>query len=165
VRRTPEPEPAGRVLIHLDVPFIDARAADLTLTLGAPPEPALEVLRAGAVELRLLGSSHQALVDGGATLSETVACRPGGAGALPARAREGEYTFQASVERLTPGDYARRAERIVATIAGDGLVAVFPGPADAFTALRAGAGPSWDTWHGYPQSCELVHTRSILERR
>jgi hypothetical protein len=153
------------VLIHLDVPFIDARAADLTLTLGAPPEPALEVLRAGPVELRLLGSSHQALVDGGATLSETVACRPGGAGALPARTREGEYTFWARVDRLAPDKYARRAREIIAAVAGDGLVAVFPGPADAFTALRPGLGPSWDTWHGYPQSGELVHTRSRLERR
>jgi hypothetical protein len=153
------------VLIHLDVPYIDARAADLTLTLGAPPEPALEVLRAGVVELRLLGSSHQALVDGGETLSETVACRPGGAGALPARTRDGGYSFHARVARLAPADYARRAQEIIAAVAGDGLVAVFPGPADAFTALRPGPGPSWDTWHGYPQSGELVHTRSTLERR
>jgi hypothetical protein len=152
------------VLIHLDVPFTDARAADLTLTLGAPREPALEVLRAGPVELRLLGSSHQALVDGGATLSETVACRPGGAGALPARAREGGYRFQARVERLAPDDYARRAREIVAAVAGGGLVGVFPGLADAFTALLLHPGPSWETWHGYPQSGELVHTRSSLER-
>jgi uncharacterized protein DUF2617 len=153
------------VLIHLDVPFIDARAADLTLTLGSPPEPALEVLRAGTVELRLLGSSHQALIDGGATLSETVACRPGGAGALPAQTRDAGYTFQARVDRLTPDDYARRAQQIIAAVAGGGLVAVFPGPADAFTALRLSPGPSWDTWHGYPQTGELVHTRSRLERR
>lgn len=166
------------MLIRLDVASADVRAADLQLLLEAAPEPGLEALAAEAggfaVELRLLGCSHQALVDGGETLSETVACRPGRSGSLPERSRrhagDAEYAFGARVHRLRRRAYVRRARHLIAAVAGrpDGLVGLFPGPAGAFTALRlrpTGRGVVWSTWHGYPQTGELVVTRSTLERR
>jgi uncharacterized protein DUF2617 len=170
------------VLIRLDLPYADVRAGDLCLILGGPARTALEVLRAEAagwtVELRLLGSSHQALVAGGVELSETVACAPGGRGPLPARRRggtvSGAYTFTARVERLTAGAYLRRALATLGSAAADplALAGVFPAgegdPGPAFTALQLRPlprGATWTTWHGYPQTGELVVTTSRVERR
>ena len=161
------------MIVHLDLPFADVRASDLALVLDAPPQPALEVLRvaggAYALELRLLGSSHQAIVEG--VLNETVACGLGATGGLPPRAERdaggAAYTFTARTQRLEPFAYQAAARRAISAAAADpcGLVGVFPGPDDAFTALRAKAlprGATWDTWHGYPQQGELVLTRSAL---
>jgi hypothetical protein len=156
------------VLIRLDVPFADVRAGELSLTLGAAPEPAVEVLRLSLngfdVELRLLGCSHQALVG---EISETVACRPGAAGPLPASASAGGYAFRARTTRHDPAGYARRARRAITAAAHDeaALVGIFPGPAHAFTAVRVrplADGITWTTWHGYPQTGELVLTTSCL---
>jgi hypothetical protein len=161
------------MLIELAVPYADVCAGDLSLVLDAAPAPALEVLRRRAggvdVELRLLGSSHQALVEGGARLSETVSCRPGPGPGLPASHAGEGYTFRARVERLEPAAYARRAAALTRAAAADpwGLAGVFPGPGLAFTALRLreaadGEGAAWTTWHGYPQTGELVVTDSVV---
>lgn len=159
------------MLIRLDVPFADVRAGELSLTLGAPPEPAVEALRATVngfdVELRLLGCSHQALVG---EVSETVACRPGARGPLPPRAGAGGYAFRARTTTHEPAGYARRARLAIAAAAQDpaALVGIFPGLEHAFTALRVRPLPrgiAWTTWHGYPQTGELVVTASRLERR
>ena len=170
------------MLIEVRQPYVDVSAHDLSLTFGAPAAAAIEVLRvtAGgyAIELRLLGFSHQALVEGGAELSETVACVPGVAGSLPPRRTDGGYTFRARVERHRGDAYAARARELLARAAGDpcalvGLFAAAPGagraPMPAFTALAAhplagGAGIGWTTWHGYPQTGEIVVTASSLER-
>lgn len=152
------------MLVRLQLPFADVRASDLSLTLGALPEPALEVLHLDLdgvpLELRLLGCSHQAIAPG---LSETVACRPGAPGHLPPVSEQDGYRFEARVERM----HAGRVRALLAEAQADpaALAAVFPGPQDAFTALRARAVPggvSWETWHGYPQTGELVHTWSVL---
>jgi hypothetical protein len=171
------------VLIEVRQPYVDVSAHDLSLTLGAPAAPALETLRAtiGGVELelRLLGCSHQALVDGGAVLSETVACVPGVAGSLPDRRTDGSYDFRAIVERLRPAAYAARAREVLASAAAGphalaGVFAAAPNAGDhalpAFTALAArplaGAeGIAWTTWHGYPQTGEIVVTSSSLRGR
>jgi hypothetical protein len=173
------------VLIEVRKPYVDVSAGDLSLTLGAPAAPALEILRASvagfSVELRLLGFSHQALIDGGRELSETVACVAGVAGALPQRRTDGRYDFRASVERHEPDVYAARAAAVLLRAAGDplalaGLFATAPdrGAADgaampAFTVLalaplESGVAVTWTTWHGYPQSGEIVVTASSLER-
>ena len=170
------------MLIEVRQPYVDVKAGDLSLTLGAPVAPALEVLRATLggheIELRLLGFSHQALVDGGTRLSETVACVPGVAGLLPPRRKDGGYDFRARVERHAPGAYRARARTVLARAADDplalaGLFAEPPGgyatrdgTMPAFTALAvapldAGA-IMWTTWHGYPQSGEIVVTTSRL---
>ncbi len=110
----PPAEPAA-VLFEVRQPYVDVSAHDLSLTLGATIAPALETLTATLggleIELRLLGCSHQALVDGGAVLSETVACVPGVAGSLPQRRTDGGYDFRARVERHGPEAYAARAAR------------------------------------------------------
>jgi len=172
------------MLIEVRQPYVDVSAGDLSLTLGAPAWPALEILRATvgaiAIELRLLGCSHQALVDGG-RLSETVACVPGVAGSLPQRRTDGGYDFRARVERLDGDGYAARAAAVLAAATDDplalaGLFAAAPGtcagagPAmPAFTALAvaplaSGGAIRWTTWHGYPQSGEIVVTASSWER-
>lgn len=169
------------MLIELRRPYVDVSAGDLSLTLGLAAAPALEVLEvhAGggmALELRLLGFSHQVLVDGGRELSETVACVPGVAGTLPQRRSDGAYRFGARVQRLAPADYAVLAGGLIERAGSDrlmlaGLFADAPAPADApalpaFTALAARpleGGVAWTTWHGYPQSGELVITASALE--
>jgi len=183
------------VLIEVRKPYVDVSAHDLTLTLGAPRAAAIESLRLELcgcwIELRLLGHSHQALVDDGERASETVACLPGVAGELPRRRTDGGYDFRARVERLTGEAYAARARSVLACVADDprALAGVFaaappPGPGSdspvcdaggagvtpglAFTALAAhplanGTGIAWTTWHGYPQSGEIVVTASRLE--
>jgi hypothetical protein len=167
------------VLVRLELPYADVRAGDLRHSVGGDPLPALDTLIADTpywrVELRLLGCSHQALVDGGEEICETVACEPGLEGALPplsiGGARTGDYAFRARVERLSPPAYEARAEALLAVAANDphALVGVFPSAAGAaFTALRLDTLPgqvAWSTWHGYPQSGELVVTESRLEAR
>ena len=163
------------MLVELSVPYADVRAGDLSLTLDAPPEPALDrlvcVVGGVTLELRLLGCSHQALAGaGGARLSEMVACRPGTGAGLPARHARPGYDFTARVERLEPGAFAVRAQALIEAASADpaGLVGVFPGPGPAFTALRARpaeggtGGATWSTWHAYPQTGELVITQSVL---
>lgn len=161
------------MLIRLQAPFADVRASDLTLSIGLEPLPALETLRtaigAWDVELRLLGCSHQAMVQAaGRSWSETVACRPGTAGELPERRTErgplGTYSFSARVEALDLEQGAAIARE--ASADPHGLVGLFGRPAGAFTALRLRAVPggvAWITWHAYPQSRELVVTESRLE--
>jgi hypothetical protein len=168
------------VLIEVRQPYVDVSAHDLSLTLGAPAARALETLDVTIgglqIELRLLGCSHQALVDGGAVLSETVACVPGVVGSLPGRRTRGAYEFRARVERLDPAAYAARARDVLARAAAAphalaGVFAAAPGAGDAalpaFTALAArplavAGGVAWTTWHGYPQTGEIVVTASSV---
>lgn len=164
------------MLIELQLPFADVRAGDLILALGEPALPALERLELQTgrwhVELRLLGCSHQVLVDGGEELSETVACRPGEPGDLPAArdggATSGRYAFAARVERHDPDAYRARAEELLRGAAGDAktLAGLFPSAgAAAFTVLRlreTAGDVRWGTYHGYPQTGEVVVTDGWL---
>jgi hypothetical protein len=121
------------------------------------------------LELRVLGASHQVVID---DWSETVACLPNRPGALPARESRtlGDQVvrFEASCER--PADFASTVSRIVADCAADphSLVAEFPGSPLAVTALSAAEtadGVRWQTWHAYPQAGELVWTSSVVSPR
>lgn len=164
------------MLVRLDLPFVDARAADLSLALGAAPEEGLGSLTleaAGAIaELRLLGCSHQALVRSDEyELSELVACRPGMTPELPAHTDHALgsrcYEFRARVRSFSPRQYPHQASALMGRVAAreDGLVGVFPGREGAFTALQLstdGTELRWETWHGYPQSSELVYTASRI---
>lgn len=171
----------------LAVAYADARAAELSFALGLPRKPALRVLEvqlAGlAVELRILGYSHQVLVTGDASaplLSETVArlsgddLRGARAGALPAvhRARRAaatgllHYSMSSSIAPL--GDDPAGIEALMTDLddAADGVLGVFPGHPHAFTGLRArkaaSGGVEWRSWHAYPGADELVRTQSRL---
>ncbi|BCB90254.1 DUF2617 family protein [Phytohabitans suffuscus] len=149
------------MLVRLDTPYADTTAGDLSFALGLPELPALHVLRLPGLELRLLGASHQVIwttVDGERCV-ETVACLPGRDPRLPPAVDSPGYAFSSTVEPL-PGVPPWRE------LAADprALVGVFPGDPNAVTALRAQES-GWCTWHAYPQTGELVTTRTRLGER
>ncbi|WP_091552647.1 DUF2617 family protein [Micromonospora pattaloongensis] len=173
------------MLITIDAPYADTTAADLSFALGLPEQPALHVLDLdvpgvpdGALRLRLLGASHQVVLRAAATeLVETVACLPGRAPELPSTVHERAtgYRFAATVHRLHPDEISARAAVLRRALAADpyALVGVFPGSADAITALHARVGApgpdgtevGWRTWHAYPQSGEMVETETAVMLR
>jgi hypothetical protein len=154
------------VLVRLDTPYADTTAGDLSFALGLPELPALHVLRIpgpgqALIELRLLGASHQVVwttVDGERCV-ETVACVPGQDPHLPSTMDRHGYAFASTVESLDRAPLWRE-------LAADphALVGVFPGDPNAVTALRAEE-RGWRTWHAYPQTGELVTTRTWLGDR
>ncbi len=164
--------------------YRDTCVSDLSLRLGLAPQPYLSTLTVpvagGEVELRLLGHSHQVLTRvaprrraDSVVLSEVVACLPG-RGELPAAARhalpEADYCFQSHVESLTPSSLATRALRLLAGFSEhpQALVGAFPGSPHALTVVVAKArdgGMSWRSWHLYPQSGQVVLTRSRVRSR
>ncbi|MPY65052.1 DUF2617 family protein [Streptomyces spongiae] len=162
------------MLTTLNTSYTDTRAADLAWALGREPLPALATLDlelAGAkLQLRLLGASHQVLLEeerGGC--SETVACIAGSSTPLPLgvakRSGDWEYEFAARVEVLSPGSFAGRAQELLDLVSDHphGLAGVFPGSPYAFTALLAQRHEGqvhWRTWHAYPQDGQLVATRT-----
>lgn len=109
----------------------------------------------------------------GAGLSEVVACVPGVDGHLPERLSSswtgGSYAFSSDRLALTADEHERRCTALLARLAAepDALAGVFPGLPNAFTGIScqvAGVALSWETWHSYPQTGELVHTTSRLLR-
>ncbi|MGX1884399.1 DUF2617 family protein [Streptomyces sp. NPDC055287] len=162
------------MLTTLKTAYTDTRAADLAWALGREPLPALAVLDlqldCAVLQLRLLGASHQVLLEEGeGSCSETVACMPGSSTPLPLgvakRLGEWEYEFAARVETLTQGQFAGRAQELLALVADhpNGLAGTFPGSPHAFTAMLAQRHEGqvrWRTWHAYPQEGQLVVTRS-----
>ncbi|WP_131738536.1 DUF2617 family protein [Actinomadura roseirufa] len=169
------------MLAALDAPYADARADGLAFALGLPPLDALAVLpveRAGlTVQLRLLGASHQIIAG---PLSETVACLPGAAGPLPGRAATTlpgwsyEFTATTAAHRDATA-FGRAVDAVRDRLADrhDALTGAFPGSPHAVTALALDApldtaqdatGLGWRTWHAYPQTREIVMTRSLLVR-
>lgn len=160
----------------LTVPYADTRADQLTLTIGQPPLPALAErdwhLGAITVSLRLLGASHQVFVRGDVDFAETLACLPGRSGALPTTFHDVGYRFDAVVTtepetslRNVVHDLTARAA--AADDAGaPALLGRFPRHPLAVTALFAQLSQThvrWQTWHVYPQSGEIVATRSELD--
>lgn len=161
-------------------PFADSRTADLSLAYGLAPLPALgthQVALPGArIELRVLGASHQIMLDlGGVRWSETVACLLDRAGGLPTHdmvnAGPLHSSFTARCSRLKPAglaEYVRTVTRRCERHPG-ALVGAFPGSPLAITALlvadRAQGGVGWRTWHVYPQTGELVTTASVVAAR
>lgn len=164
------------MLTTLQTAYTDTRAADLAWTLGKEALPALAVLDlelSGArLQMRLLGASHQVLLEeGDATCSETVACMPGSSTPLPLgvakRIGAWEYEFAARVEKLSQGAFAGRAQELLALVADHphGLAGTFPGSPHAFTAMLARRHEGrvrWYTWHAYPQEGQLVVTRTSV---
>ncbi|MET7514185.1 DUF2617 family protein [Streptomyces sp. NPDC005480] len=162
------------MLTTLNTAYTDTRADDLAWALGREPLPALATLDlelAGArLQLRLLGASHQVLLEEErGTCSETVACIPGSSTPLPLgvakRMGDWEYEFAAHVENLSKGSFAGRAQELIALVSDhpNGLAGVFPGSPHAFTALlahRQEGQVHWRTWHAYPQEGQLVVTRT-----
>jgi hypothetical protein len=167
------------MLTTLNTSYTDTRAADLAWALGREPLPALATLDlelSGAkIQLRLLGASHQVLLEEDqGSCSETVACMPGFSTPLPLgvarRVGDWDYEFAARVELLSPNSFAGRAQELLALVADhpNGLAGVFPGSPHAFTALlarRSEDAVHWRTWHAYPQDGQLVATRTRVGAR
>ncbi|MDA2809340.1 DUF2617 family protein [Nocardiopsis sp. RSe5-2] len=173
----------GGTAVPVSVPFADTRARDLVWTLDRPPLPALATRTVGpagagagiAVELRVLGASHQVVLadgpQGSMRVVETVACLPGTDGHLPGSAAPdvpglASYAFTSAVDRFSGPELDRRVRALVDRLHGDpaAVAAAFPGSPSAVTALAA-ASPApgcleWRTWHAYPQTGELVRTRT-----
>lgn len=167
------------MLRHLDVPFLDAAADQLVWRLGAPPRDALATMRVGLaggryLDVRLLGASHQVLVrddraGGAVRCSELVACDPEAVGDLPPaavrRVDDLDYHFASSVRRVEPGALATVATELRARASTSSmLVGSFPGSPHAVTAVEVVDG-GWRTWHLYPQTGEVVTTRTRVEVR
>jgi len=164
------------MLTEIKTAFTDTRAHDLAWSLGREPLPSLATLDlqldSAQVQLRILGASHQVLLESrGGCCSETVACMPGSTTPLPLgvskRLGNFEYEFAARVERLSPGSFAGRAQELLALVAEHphGLAGMFPGDPNAFTALLAQRRDDqvhWRTWHTYPQERRLVVTRTRI---
>ncbi|MFJ8073684.1 DUF2617 family protein [Streptomyces sp. NPDC096176] len=162
------------MLTTIDTAYTDTRADDLAWALGREPLPALAVLDLELadykLQLRLLGASHQVLLEEGeSACSETVACIPGSSTPLPLgvakRLGDWEYEFAARVETLSRRSFAGRAQELLALVADHphGLAGTFPGSPHAFTAMVAQGGEDevrWRTWHAYPQEGRLVVTRT-----
>ena len=144
------------MLTTIETAYTDTRAGDLAWCLGKDALPALAVLgvrigRVGGlradVELRLLGASHQVLVDAGqGGCSETVACLPGSQAPLPfgvaRRVGAWDYEFAARIENLSQRSFAGRAQELLALVADHphGLAGTFPGDPHAFTAMLVQCG-------------------------
>ncbi|GGR67626.1 hypothetical protein GCM10010169_09120 [Micromonospora fulviviridis] len=162
------------MLVALDAPYVDTRAADLSLALGGPERPALHVreltLPGGLrLRLRLLGASHQVICG---DLTETVACLPGRPPHLPDALHDetAGYRFTATVLRPAGDGLRTRVAALRAELADDpyALIGVFPGDEDAVTALAVRPAPpagsvAWRTWHAYPQTNELVLTETVVK--
>ena len=167
------------MLRTLTTSYTDTRADDLVWALGLERLPALATLdlelNGARMELRLLGASHQVILEEErGVCSETVACLPGSSTSLPLgvakRLGDWEYEFAACVETLSPGQFAGRAQELIALVSDhpNGLAGVFPGHPHAFTALLAQGHDDhvhWRTWHAYPQDNELVATRTRVGAR
>lgn len=168
----------------LTAPFVDTRASDLGWSLdpAVAVDAPLAVLpvrsAAGSLDLQLLGASHRAVLRrrvGPAprdevVLVETVACLPGAAPALPRSARHRSdglvYAFTSSITVTGPGTFADAVAAVLAGLPDTSLVGRFPGEPLALTALAADAddtGLRWQTWHVYPQTTEIVETRSEVQ--
>ncbi|MEU0270322.1 DUF2617 family protein [Streptomyces sp. NPDC006307] len=162
------------MLTTLNTAYTDTRADDLAWALGREALPALAVLDlelgGATIQLRLLGASHQVLLEEErGRCSETVACMPGSSTPLPLGVAERigawEYEFAARVETLSEGSFAGRAQELLALVADHphGLAGTFPGSPHAFTAMLAQRQEGqvwWRTWHAYPQEGQLVVTRT-----
>lgn len=176
----------------LETAYVDVCARSLGWALGLPARPALATVtvpvpakgsatEAGGpahvwqLELRLLGASHQVLVhgDGALLCSETVACDLPGAEPLPTTARSehphsGSYEFSSQVQLLDADALVAAVDELERDLDGrdDILVGRFPGVPHATTALAVDVLTrrllAWRTWHAYPQTGELVTTRSRL---
>jgi len=162
----------------LAAPFVDTRARDLVWSLDpqvtVPAPLATLTVRGGGLEidLHLLGASHRVELRGPSRLVETVACLPGGRTGLPPSARHENdhlrYDLRTSVSRPRPGSFGVAVDRLLAALPDDALVGRFAGERFALTALTAAVGRSgdgspsahWSSWHVYPQTSEIVETRS-----
>lgn len=173
------------MIVELDIPFADTGVADLRFLPSAADLPVLaslecdELPTGGHLSLRLLGASHQAVLRmPDATFAETIACIADAGVPLPAQRTStvGDWQFRLSVRvrRLPDAELSRECDRLRQHAEREDpqqtLLGCFPGVANALTYLRIrrrshDKPPGWTTVHVYPESGEIVRTRTSLHRR
>jgi hypothetical protein len=170
-------------VLELAVAYRDVRAADLRLHLGLVPQEPLAArtvtTRGWSVELRILGGSHQVVVEGmgGPAASETVACHLGEGmlpGALPSRHLADVdgvgYRFRSRTTRFDPVAFDRWVVRATTALASGprSLCAAFPGDRHGITGVEVRSASAdtlaWRSVHTYPQTGEVVVTSTRLTR-
>ncbi|KGN33805.1 hypothetical protein N802_08340 [Knoellia sinensis KCTC 19936] len=161
----------------LDLPYLDTRAEDLRWSLAHGELPAVATRRPVGLplEMRILGASHQVVLDGPGmpALIETVAYVPGRGEPLPRPGVRTQvagapwvYELTTQVEELAAGPLRARVDALMEGLRGrpGALTACFPGDHHAVTALHAeptpDGGARWTTWHVYPQHGQVVQTRT-----
>lgn len=169
------------MIVDLDVPFVDARARDLHLVVDAPQLPVLasieiaDLVPGGHLSLRLLGASHQAIVNTPAgNYAETVACVGESADPIPPQLAtvvgSARFDFHSQILQLTAEELKQRCEDMRQQAndnRGTTLIGRFPGHPDAMTFLSAdasGAAASWSTAHCYPEDGRCVLTQTTVSR-
>lgn len=171
-------EQPGVAVARLPVAYADTGAAQLGFSLDAALQEPLAredgKIDGITVSVRLLGASHQVVVDDGARrICETVACLPDVTSALPENFQESGYVFSSRIEKVTEHQLAALVEqlgvRVTEQIASGNpsVMGVFPGDPHAVTAIVSDSSAeeiSWHTWHTYPQAGEVVITTSVINR-
>lgn len=160
------------MLTSLGIAPADARADTLAFTLDQPPLEPLAVLpmRVGGVEveLRLLGSAHQVLAG---PLVETVATLPDRPGPLPYHLHREvggwSHTFVADVYRRRQTDFDNAVAFLRSYLVGrdDALAGSYPETPGAVCGIMlrpVRRGLDWRAWHTFPQTREIVVTRSRM---
>jgi hypothetical protein len=177
------------MLTRLAVPFADTSASALQWSMSPPDCEVLDTLvlsvpgggwTAPHLELGVLGSSHCAVLrarpvvgDGAAPLVETVSCRSDDAGEPVPALRERRvgrlyYHFASEVDELEPAELPDLAPRLRSGVRNktDHIAGVFPGTPGALTLLKGqltATSARWFTWHLYPNTGEVVRTRTMVQ--
>ncbi|MCD0447976.1 DUF2617 family protein [Actinocorallia sp. API 0066] len=159
-------------MLELARPDVVIRADDLSFTLDDPPHGPLAVRgwrMAGVdVQARLLPAGFQVVAG---PCVETVAQdeeRPGPLPYLLTREIGGwEHTFSADVYRRDYADFTRAVAflRRYLTDRDDTLAAAFPGRQDVLCGVlvrQIRRGIEWRGWYTFPESRQVVSTRSRL---
>lgn len=168
----------GDPAAQLAVAYADTSASQLGFSLSAPlQEPLAQEDReidGITVSVRLLGASHQVLVeDGVQRICETVACLPEVTSALPESFQESGYYFSSRVEHVNPDQLAALVEQLSVRVTEQlatghpCVMGRFPGEPHAVTAIVSESTDdsiSWHTWHTYPKAAEVVITSSRIDR-
>ncbi|MBD0861602.1 DUF2617 family protein [Gordonia sp. zg691] len=171
-------EHLGDPAATLAVTYADTSAAQLGFSLSAPlQEPLAQEdgeIDGISVSVRLLGASHQVLVeDGSQRICETVACLPEVTSALPQSFQESGYYFRSRIEQATPDQFAALVEQLAARVTEQmatghpSVMGRFPGEPLAVTVIVTESSDNtvtWHTWHTYPQAGEVVITSSRIDR-
>jgi hypothetical protein len=160
------------MLTTLDLAVEDARAETLAFTLDEPPLDALSArtLLVGGleVELRLLGPAHQVIAG---PVVETVAALPGRPGPLPYELRREvggwSHRFTADVYRRDAADFGRAVAflRDYLETHPNGIAAAFahrPAAISGVMLKPVRRGLDWRAWHTFPDTREIVVTRSRM---
>ncbi|WP_176451579.1 DUF2617 family protein [Enemella dayhoffiae] len=184
----PDRTRSGAPDLVAETPFADTCAGDLRFSttrqkrrprrlpkaLAECPGPTIE---GASATLRVLGASHQVVLQlGDCFWVETLACDPTG---QPTQFPTGsvqlidEWAYACKLELITVAGRDEFAARAAALDAIDHDVRIgvrFAGDPDARTVLGASVRQeadaevlTWETWHLYPQHCEMVHTVSTAQ--